>query len=150
MTDDNLLDRGPLIDPEEDDDDELGESSFHGNPDDHFGNIGGAATDEFEEMIEKQVNRRNVQNDPELSSERLERQPQIQLRFNVTSDNLTLDPKVIEDQELIRSSHATSKLEIALYDELERKQNQIERLIAEISKLKEFVSKRKQVYKRSE
>jgi len=59
-----------------------------------------------------------------------------------------VDPKVKEQQDLILNSTPTSTIEIALYDELSRKESHIQRLSGEIMKLKTFISKRKQTYKR--
>ena len=59
-----------------------------------------------------------------------------------------LDPKIKEQQDLIKASTPTSELEIALNAELHRKESQIERLTGEVVKLKAFISKRKQTYKR--
>jgi hypothetical protein len=87
--------------------------------------------------------------DPDLSPERLSRNDdKVPLRFNSKPKNRNVDPKVIEQQQLISSSDPKTDLEVALYDELKRKDTQIERLSGEILKLKQFLSKRKQVYKR--
>lgn len=59
-----------------------------------------------------------------------------------------VDPKVLSQQELIRKSIPKSPLEIALSDDLKRKEQHIQRLTGEIQKLKAFISKRKQTYKR--
>lgn len=50
--------------------------------------------------------------------------------------------------DLIRESTPTTPLEIAYQADLERKEAQILRLTREIAKLKAFISKRKQTYKR--
>ncbi len=87
--------------------------------------------------------------DPDLSPERLSRNSdKVPLRFNTKPKKRNVDPKVIEQQELISSSHPKTDLEVALCEELKRKNAQIERLNGEILKLKQFLSKRKQVYKR--
>lgn len=52
------------------------------------------------------------------------------------------------DQELISKSVPTTPLEIALKAELERRTQHVDRLTAEVTKLKTFISKRKQTYKR--
>mmetsp|Transcript_28442 Transcript_28442/g.42984 ORF Transcript_28442/g.42984 Transcript_28442/m.42984 type:complete len:508 (-) Transcript_28442:111-1634(-) len=62
--------------------------------------------------------------------------------------SVPLDPEVIKQQELIDSTPRSTELEHALYDALKRKEAQVERLTGEISKLKAFISKRKQTYKR--
>lgn len=59
------------------------------------------------------------------------------------------DPLVIaQQQELISRSIPSTLLELALTDEIKRKDLQIDRLNREILKLKNFISKRKQTYKR--
>lgn len=59
------------------------------------------------------------------------------------------DPIVIaQQQELISRSRPSTILELALTDEIKRKDLQIDRLSREILKLKNFISKRKQTYKR--
>lgn len=59
------------------------------------------------------------------------------------------DPIVIaQQQELISRSIPSTILELALTDEIKRKDLQIDRLNREILKLKNFISKRKQTYKR--
>mmetsp|Transcript_18008 Transcript_18008/g.27220 ORF Transcript_18008/g.27220 Transcript_18008/m.27220 type:complete len:492 (+) Transcript_18008:323-1798(+) len=59
-----------------------------------------------------------------------------------------LDPEIIKQQEMIDNTPRTTELEHALYDVLKRKESQVDRLSGEISKLKAFISKRKQTYKR--
>jgi HMG-box domain len=58
------------------------------------------------------------------------------------------DPEILRQQELIERSSRVTELEHALYDSLLRKDAQIERLSNEVIKLKAFISKRKQTYKR--
>jgi len=58
------------------------------------------------------------------------------------------DPELAAHDELIARSVPTTDLEIALTAVLRRKHAHIERLTNEIDKLKAFVSKRKQTYKR--
>jgi len=60
----------------------------------------------------------------------------------------SLDPNIKEQQELIKSCAPSSDLEIALTAELNRKESHIQRLSGEVVKLKAFISKRKQTYKR--
>jgi len=57
-------------------------------------------------------------------------------------------PKVKEQQDLIQNTTPTTTFEIALVDELNRKESHIQRLSGEVMKLKAFISKRKQTYKR--
>ncbi len=71
----------------------------------------------------------------------------LELRFD-TKEESTLDPKVAEDLELIKNTEPSTDLEVALNNEMKRKDIQIGRLTGEVLKLKQFISKRKQVYKR--
>ena len=59
-----------------------------------------------------------------------------------------VDPVAATQKELIATSTPTTDLEIALKAELDRQMKLNGRLQSEISKLKNFVSKRKQAYKR--
>ena len=59
-----------------------------------------------------------------------------------------LDPKVASDMEYIKDTEPTTRLEIALSECLKRKEAHIDRLSSEVQKLKAFISKRKQTYKR--
>ena len=59
-----------------------------------------------------------------------------------------LDPEILKQQELIDGTPRTTELEHALYESLQRKESQAERLSGEVTKLKAFISKRKQTYKR--
>ena len=63
-------------------------------------------------------------------------------------ESTVVDPKVLEEQELIKMSVAVTPLEKALKAELERKEAHTERLLSEMLKLRQFISKRKQTYKR--
>jgi hypothetical protein len=58
------------------------------------------------------------------------------------------DPVAIAQNELIKNTEPATPLEIALSAALKRKEAHAERLAAEIIKLKKFISKRKQTYKR--
>jgi deoxyribodipyrimidine photolyase len=58
------------------------------------------------------------------------------------------DPEIIAQLELIEKSKPTTDLEIALSIAMKRKTTHLNRLTAEILKLKNFISKRKQTYKR--
>jgi hypothetical protein len=87
--------------------------------------------------------------DPKLySAAGNKRQKVNKLRFTSNADKSSQDPKVVKQQRLIQAHEPSSELEISLYDEIRRKDVQIDRLTSEILKLKQFVSKRKQVYKR--
>jgi hypothetical protein len=59
-----------------------------------------------------------------------------------------MDPEILKQQDLIEKTPRTTELEHALYECLMRKESQVERLSGEITKLKAFISKRKQTYKR--
>jgi HMG-box domain len=58
------------------------------------------------------------------------------------------DPVIIAQIELIEKSTPSTDLELALTAIMKRKETHITRLTAEIIKLKKFISKRKQTYKR--
>lgn len=68
--------------------------------------------------------------------------------LNLGKETEITDPKVLEDMEYIKNTPPTSRLEIALAEALERKELHVRRLTNEITKLKSFISKRKQTYKR--
>lgn len=59
-----------------------------------------------------------------------------------------VDTKFAEDLEYVKNTEATTRLEITLEEVLRRKDSHIARLTGEINKLKAFISKRKQTYKR--
>jgi hypothetical protein len=59
-----------------------------------------------------------------------------------------MDEKTAADMELIQNSQPSTALEHALFDALQRKEQHVVRLSNEIQKLKAFISKRKQTYKR--
>lgn len=68
---------------------------------------------------------------------------------NMTFEEHKSDDEVaIAQEQLIKNSQPSTELEVALYGVLERKNALIERITAEIDKLKSFVQKRKQTYKR--
>lgn len=58
------------------------------------------------------------------------------------------DADALAQEEVVRDNPPTTELEIALTKILERKQALIDRITGEITKLKSFVRKRKQTYKR--
>lgn len=66
--------------------------------------------------------------------------------YNEVSEEL--DPEIAEQNEIIKNTDPQSDLEIALTESLKRRDEQIERLKGEVTKLKAFISKRKQTYKR--
>jgi hypothetical protein len=57
-------------------------------------------------------------------------------------------PEIVRQHELIATSVPTTELEKAMKAALDRKSNHISKLVDEIQKLRGFVSKRKQTYKR--
>jgi HMG-box domain len=65
-----------------------------------------------------------------------------------TEEEKETDPEILAQFELIEKSTPTTDLEIALSNAMKRKVNHLNRLTAEIVKLKNFISKRKQTYKR--
>jgi hypothetical protein len=58
------------------------------------------------------------------------------------------DPKVAEEIEFMKTAEPTTRLELALTAALKRKDAHFERITQEIHKLRAFISKRKQTYKR--
>jgi hypothetical protein len=58
------------------------------------------------------------------------------------------DPKATKDMDVINTTEPKTELEIALADTLKRREAHIDRLSQEVVKLKAFISKRKQTYKR--
>jgi hypothetical protein len=58
------------------------------------------------------------------------------------------DPKILSDLDYIKNTIPTSRLESVLSEALKRKESHVDRLTNEIQKLKAFISKRKQTYKR--
>lgn len=67
---------------------------------------------------------------------------------NQANNRPPVDEKTAEQQEIIRKSVPRTQLEIALSEQLRRKEAHVERLSGEVRKLKAFISKRKQTYKR--
>lgn len=63
-------------------------------------------------------------------------------------DTISSDPKVQEEIAIIKSHEPKTELEHALTDMLKRRDERIAGLAGEIRKLKAFISKRKQTYKR--
>jgi len=63
-------------------------------------------------------------------------------------DEKETDPAIIAQNEFIANTEATTELEKACKEALERKEAQVQRLVTAITKLKGFISKRKQTYKR--
>ena len=78
---------------------------------------------------------------------RKEEEEELDLDSDVKEPEI-LDPKIAEEMEYIKVTEPTTRLELALADALKRKELHIERLSGEVQKLKAFISKRKQTYKR--
>lgn len=70
------------------------------------------------------------------------------LNSNVIEEVEIKDPRIAADLLYIQETEPTSRLEVALSEALKRKEAHIVRLSNEIQKLKAFISKRKQTYKR--
>jgi hypothetical protein len=83
----------------------------------------------------------------EKSPEPEEKEGDEQPKFE-TAAGETLDPVLAEQLEIIKSTEPQSDLEVALSESLKRREEQLERLSSEVTKLKAFISKRKQTYKR--
>lgn len=65
---------------------------------------------------------------------------------NVTTEHK--DAEALAQEEIVKNTPPTTELEIALTKILERKEALIDRITGEIAKMKNFVKKRKQTYKR--
>jgi hypothetical protein len=70
------------------------------------------------------------------------------LNSQISEDYPLSDPKFMAQMECIKNTTPNTELEVALTDVLQRKELHIARLVNEINKLKKFISKRKQTYKR--
>jgi len=68
--------------------------------------------------------------------------------YDTLTQGKEVDPEVIAQNRLIEESEPTTELEKALFALLERKDSRIRSLTTEITKLRGFISKRKQTYKR--
>jgi hypothetical protein len=86
-------------------------------------------------------------NEP-LSKKKSKDEAEDLLATDVLKEIETADPKIAEELEFIKNATPESRLEIALSEVLMRKESHIERLTGEVQKLKKFISKRKQTYKR--
>jgi hypothetical protein len=90
---------------------------------------------------EKNKNKRYRQSQEDREAEEL-------LNSKIFDEQLNTDPKAIAQLEFIQNNKPETELELALAGVLERKEQHIARLVSEITKLKTFISKRKQTYKR--
>lgn len=66
----------------------------------------------------------------------------------VNQDADELDPETAEQMEIIKNTEPQTELEIALTETLKRRDAHVDRIASEVKKLKAFISKRKQTYKR--
>ena len=149
MTDDDITSSVPIMGPEvgspcqKEEVNNLNEGEETSSPKPKEPNVNNSDKSEEKKDIQEES-----KSDPDLSPESLEIKNRSMLRFNSKEESLPLDPKVVEQQQLIKTSQPKTDLESALYLEMQRKEAQIDRLTGEILKLKQFISKRKQVYKR--
>jgi len=97
-----------------------------------------------EAMVEKKNRRRRKRSDQDKENEKEDEEAFTTLEF----EPKITDPEILAQVELIDKSTPTTDLEVALSNALSRKQAHIDRITAELVKLKKFVSKRKQTYKR--
>lgn len=88
----------------------------------------------------------NVVKDNQISASDLKLDEDVIEAIKLQQANV--DPHVKEQQELIENSTPETVLEVALFEELNRKESHVQRLSGEVMKLKAFISKRKQTYKR--
>jgi hypothetical protein len=109
-----------------------------------------AATEKPDEEVEEPSNPRVPSSPPSAAKEEDEDEEVDGILNEVKGYSAVdaMDPELVKQMEIINSNAPTSELEIALVETLKRKDLQIERLSGEISKLKGFISKRKQTYKR--
>jgi len=70
------------------------------------------------------------------------------LNFDITAQPLNDGPDTVRNKEIIALSTPTTDLELALKAELNRQIHHNELLVGECTKLRGFISKRKQTYKR--
>lgn len=68
--------------------------------------------------------------------------------INDKTELANVDPRIKQQQDLIENGIPSTILEVALFEELSRKESHVQRLSGEVMKLKAFISKRKQTYKR--
>jgi len=92
--------------------------------------------------------RHDDDNKEEETTQKASRDEEDELLNSDTREAEITDPKVAADLEYIKNTDPSSRLEIALTETLKRKEAHIEKLTNEIIKLKAFISKRKQTYKR--
>ncbi|GAX24382.1 hypothetical protein FisN_4Lh503 [Fistulifera solaris] len=107
----------------------------------------GKTTEEPENETNKE-NKRQDEGDIEEEDDDDDTDSEAELFQSKSEDKSEVDPETMEQNELIEKSTPTTPLEIALTALLKRKETYIQRITGEIAKLKKFVSKRKQTYKR--
>lgn len=99
------------------------------------------------EKKSKQGTSRTVTTD-DKENEHDEEEEALRLAALAIEEEKETDPVIIAQIELIEKTTPSTGLEIALSKAIERKETHIARLTAEIIKLRKFISKRKQTYKR--
>jgi hypothetical protein len=100
-----------------------------------------------EPKVELRIEIRHEEEKDEVAASPKQAEVEALLRADIREPEI-LDPKITADLEYIDQTEPTSRLEIALTENLKRKVGHIDRLTTEILKLKGFISKRKQTYKR--
>lgn len=103
-------------------------------------------TKESPESIRHQESNDDILSDDEKNKENKDEEDEEE--EDVTVPIEAQDPEIIAQNKYIAEEEATTELEKAMRAQLARKDAHIERLTNEIHKLKAFISKRKQTYKR--
>ena len=103
---------------------------------------------EDEPKVELRIEIRNEEDkEPDNANRSPKAEEEELLNLDVRESDIA-DPRIAADMEYIAQTEPSTRLEIALSDTLKRKEAHIDRLTGEITKLKAFISKRKQTYKR--
>lgn len=104
--------------------------------------------EENEEVDEEEKDKENEEEEPNLPEPEPvlpEAKPKVEDKLLV---DVALDPEIIRLREIIKNAEPTTELEIAFSELLKKRESHIDRLTGEVLKLKSFISKRKQTYKR--
>jgi hypothetical protein len=116
------------------------------------GKEGNISHDHENEGIIERINGKNIGDigvkDDILSPDKSDCDTESQNMDDQDEDSFMVDPQVKGQQDLIKNAAPKTELEEALLEDLKRKEAHINRLSAEVMKLKAFISKRKQTYKR--
>lgn len=96
--------------------------------------------------VEEEVVKEEDEKEKEEKSDEPEKEEEQSYEPTTAGDDL--DPEFVEQLEIIKTQEPTTELEVALSATLKRREEQLNRLAGEITKLKAFISKRKQTYKR--